>query len=110
MHHILVGCVFSRITWDEALSWCRLPIAPPDGQTELFEWWSTCTLAAPSCFRKGFASLVIITAWAIWKHRNNIIFDGLQPSNGDLLATIKDEARRWARSGTQGLDRILPVT
>ncbi|XP_073353624.1 uncharacterized protein [Aegilops tauschii subsp. strangulata] len=82
----------------------------PDGQTELFDWWSASALAASSCLRKGFASLVTITAWAIWKHRNGIIFDGLQPSSGELLNTIETEARRWARAGARGLDRILPVT
>ena len=76
---------------------------------EFFDWWSDNTLAAPSHFRKGFASLTIITAWAIWNHRNTIIFDGAQPSTSELLDAIKAEAKRWARAGVKGLDRIVPV-
>ena len=60
-----------------------------------FSWWSDAVAAAPNFLRKGFASLAIITAWAIWKQRNAIIFDNAQPSHAQLLTSIKDEARRW---------------
>mgnify|MGYP005818300939 CR=1 FL=1 len=63
----------------------------------------------PAMHGKCFASLTIITAWTIWKHRNPIIFVGMHPSNSQLLNIIMDEARRWARAGAKGLDRIIPI-
>lgn len=110
LHHILVGCTFSRVTWHEVVSWCRLPMPTPDGTVTFFSWWSDAAAAAPHCLRKGFASLVIITSWAIWKHRNAIIFEAAQPSHTQLLSSIKDEARRWGRAGAKGLAAIIPVT
>lgn len=110
LQYLLIDFVFSRITWHEVKSWCRLPPPIPDVQTTFFDWWLEWPAVAPPQQRKGFASLVIITAWFIWKHRNAAIFDGLQPSNSHLLSTIKDEAMRWARDGVKGLDRIIPVT
>lgn len=38
-------------------------------------------------------TLIILTAWWIWKHRNGCIFEGDRPSVSHLSATIKDEAR-----------------
>lgn len=31
------------------------------------------------CLHKGLNSIVALTAWAIWKHHNTTIFDGIYP-------------------------------
>lgn len=53
-------------------------------------WWATSFDQAPASARKGLASLIILTAWWIWKHRNGCIFDGDRPSVSHLTTTIKD--------------------
>ena len=92
------------------MSWCRLPLPILDAQATFFDWWLEWPAVAPPQQHKGFASLVIITAWFIWKHRNAAIFDGAQPSTDDLVQLIKDDAGRWAKAGYRGLERIIPVT
>lgn len=81
-----------------------------DGRTSFFEWWSEAAETSPGCLRKGLNSIVALTAWAIWKHHNAAIFDGLRPSTADLVLSIKDDARLWAKAGAKGLASLLPVT
>lgn len=81
-----------------------------DSATSFFAWWSIAVETSPSCLRKGLNSIVALTAWAIWKHRNAAVFDGLRPSTDDLVLSIKDDARLWAKAGAKGLATILPVT
>lgn len=109
-HHLLVGCAFSRIIWHDILAWCRTPALPPDGTTGLFDWWTAAINNSPACLRKGLSSVIILTTWAIWKHRNAALFDNVTPSCNKLLDDIKQEAALWARAGAKGLDRIIGVT
>uniref|UniRef100_A0A453HE53 Reverse transcriptase zinc-binding domain-containing protein n=1 Tax=Aegilops tauschii subsp. strangulata TaxID=200361 RepID=A0A453HE53_AEGTS len=108
--HLLSGCVFSRITWHEIMSWCRLTTPPMDSDTVFFTWWSKVVDESPCCLRKGLNSIVALTAWSIWKHRNAAIFENRRPSTEDLILSIKDDARLWAKAGARGLAAIIPVT
>ncbi|KAM3404714.1 hypothetical protein ACQJBY_007677 [Aegilops geniculata] len=110
LDHLLARCVFSRITWHEILPWCRLPIPTPCSTNAFFDWWCKTNNTAPASSCKGINSLVALTAWSIWKHRNAAVFDNARPSNDDLARTIKDEARLWARVGATKLASIIPVT
>uniref|UniRef100_A0A453S935 Reverse transcriptase zinc-binding domain-containing protein n=1 Tax=Aegilops tauschii subsp. strangulata TaxID=200361 RepID=A0A453S935_AEGTS len=107
--HLLVQCVFSKITWHEILSWCRLPVLLPGADTSFFPWWSASLTASPASLRKGLNSLIALTAWSIWKHRNAALFDGLRPSTDALVHTIKEETRLWSKAGAQGLALIIHV-
>ncbi|XP_073355226.1 uncharacterized protein [Aegilops tauschii subsp. strangulata] len=110
LHHLLVGCAFSKITWHEILSWCRATVTPPDGSATFFTWWSESIDSSPASLRKGISTIIVLTAWHLWKHRNACVFDGAQPSNTVLSRDIKLEARLWARAGATGLANILRVT
>jgi hypothetical protein len=44
----------------------------------------------------------------IWKHRNDSVFTGAQPSTARLSAQIKEEAALWAQAGAQGIKVVLP--
>uniref|UniRef100_A0A453NMY3 Reverse transcriptase zinc-binding domain-containing protein n=2 Tax=Aegilops tauschii subsp. strangulata TaxID=200361 RepID=A0A453NMY3_AEGTS len=110
LDHLLARCVFSRITWHEILSWCRLPIPTPSSTDAFFDWWCKTNNSSPASLRKGVNSLIVLTAWSIWKHRNAAVFDNARPSNDDLARTIKDEARLWARAGATRLASIIHVT
>lgn len=83
---------------------------PPDGSTAFFTWWSDSIDSTPKGLCKGIGTIIILTAWLLWKHRNACIFDGAQPSNMELIRDIKLEAWLWARAGATGLANIHPVT
>lgn len=103
MDHIIVGCTFSRITWHEILSWIRSVSRIPTAGDMSVDWWG------PIASRKGTSSLIMITAFCLWKHCNVIIFDGAGPDIAGLLDTIKTEAKSWAAAGASGLAALLPI-
>ncbi|KQK21326.1 hypothetical protein BRADI_1g60212v3, partial [Brachypodium distachyon] len=77
--------------------------------TPLFaDWWHATVNTAPSSARKGTTSIIMLTAWWIWKHRNAAVFDNVTPSIASLTGSIKADARLWARAGATGLGALLP--
>lgn len=108
MQHLLAGCPFPRQVWHEILSWVRATADLPSPDTPFHTCWTTTHDHAPTPTRKGLSSLIILTAWWLWKHRNGCIFDGDRPSITLISDTIKDEARLWAKAGATGLQNIIP--
>jgi hypothetical protein len=62
---------------------------------------------APRQLRKGTSSLIMLTAWWIWKYRNDAVFENVCPSVTPFLGDIKIEARQWADAGVRGLRQLL---
>ncbi|XP_073357956.1 uncharacterized protein [Aegilops tauschii subsp. strangulata] len=108
MHHLLMACSFSRQVWHEVLGWARMAVDLPSEDTPFQTWWSSCIDRSPAPVRKGLSSLIILTAWWLWKHRNACIFDRATPSLTLVSDTIKDEARLWEKAGAKGLLNIIP--
>ena len=108
MSHLLTGCPFSRTIWHEVLSWICSTSRPPVVEDVFADWWSLALRSTPRPLRKGTSSLIMLTAWWIWKHRNAAIFDNARPSIATLLDMIKAEARSWADAGARGLRQLLP--
>jgi hypothetical protein len=108
MMHLLTGCPFARTIWHEVLSWIRSTSTPPVAGDDFTAWWASALRATPRALRKGTSSMILLTAWWIWKHRNAAVFDNTQPSVASLLDTIKAEAREWADAGARGVRQLLP--
>jgi exonuclease III len=108
MRHLLTGCPFSLTVWHEVLSWIRSTAGPPDGEDDFVDWWKSALRSTPRALRKGTSSLVMLTAWWIWKHRNAIVFDNARPNSIGLLDTIRSEARSWVLAGATGLGALVP--
>ncbi|GJM91641.1 hypothetical protein PR202_ga08039 [Eleusine coracana subsp. coracana] len=49
--------------------------------------------------RKGVNSLIILTKWSIWKHRNGCVFEKASPSAATILNVIKNEHGLWCMAG-----------
>ena len=54
-------------------------------------------------YKKGVNSLIILTSWLIWKHRNSSIFDGATPSVNEVLRQFRDEYKLWCLAGAKKL-------
>ena len=63
--------------------------------------------ATPRPLWKGTSSVIMLTAWWMWKHRNAAVFGNSRPSFGALVETIKVEARLWVAAGARGLGQLL---
>jgi len=82
---------------------------PPDGEDDFVDWWLQVSRSTPRALRKGTSSLIMLTAWWIWKLRNAVVFDNAAPSLGGLLVTIRSEARAWVAAGASGLRALIPT-
>jgi hypothetical protein len=109
MEHLLVGCPFSRTVWHEVLSWVRSTARPPRRGDDFVGWWQGATRSTPRALRKGTSSLIMLTAWWIWKLRNAVVFDAATPDTANLSDTIRDEARSWASAGAIGIRALIPT-
>ncbi|XP_051196857.1 uncharacterized protein [Lolium perenne] len=105
---VLDRCSFSWTVWFEVLSWIRSTSGPPSSEEDFAEWWSQVVRTAPRQLRKGTSSIIMLTAWWIWKHRNAAIFDNAQHSVPSLLNDIRTEAQQWADAGGRDVRQILP--
>jgi hypothetical protein len=56
----------------------------------------------------GTSSVIMLTDWWLWKQRNTVIFDGVQPDLGGLLDTVRAEVKSWVAAEASGLAALLP--
>jgi hypothetical protein len=108
MQHLMTTCPFSWQIWHDILAWLRMTCQPPDQQSNLAEWWPIAKQSIPKSMRKGLAPITLLVPWMIWKHRNDSVFNGAQPSATRLIEQIKKEAALWAQAGAHGLRVVLP--
>ncbi|GJN18629.1 hypothetical protein PR202_gb05805 [Eleusine coracana subsp. coracana] len=60
----------------------------------------------PKNKRKGINTLIILTTWFLWKHRNSCVFEGSNPSIAALLHHLNEEHHLWCLARARGLRRI----
>ncbi|PNT72547.1 hypothetical protein BRADI_2g45983v3 [Brachypodium distachyon] len=95
--HLLLGCVLSRQVWSRLLmlwghgDWC------PDANSNLREWWTSLPL--PRRAQRDVLSAIQLVFWTIWRHRNDVVFNGTTPSVHLVISTIMDELTRWTHAG-----------
>ena len=79
--HLFFDCAFSKGCWNR-LGWCW--------NTSL-EFNQMLHSQRSSFSHHGFMELFLLAAWNIWKERNGLIFQGIQPSITSCLANLKSD-------------------
>lgn len=106
--HLLIRCVFTREIWHHVFQWIGTTTLEPQGDEASFHnWWRRTNCRAESQARKGVNSMIILTAWYVWKYRNRVVFDGVSPRPQALTAEIMEEAKCWVLAGARRLGRLL---
>jgi hypothetical protein len=107
IHHLLVGCVFSRDFWFSFLSsFGFAALAPQPSDLSFEDWWRKIDEAASGDLRPGLNSLIILGAWCIWRHRNVCVFNGASPSVSLVLNLARGEAHWWSIAGAKGISLL----
>jgi hypothetical protein len=42
---------------------------------------------------------IALVCWCLWRHRNDIIFEGASPSSGSVIRKVLAEAELWRAAG-----------
>jgi hypothetical protein len=82
--HIISDCSFVQAFWSR-IGW------EPSAIATTFELWRN--EPPPRMHKKVAHPLILLLCLEIWKHRNEVVFRGLQPSVDRLVAACKDAAR-----------------
>jgi hypothetical protein len=93
IQHLLLGCVVAREVWAWALNqWDRIDWLPA-ADTELLEWWTS--RPCPAATQRDLWTAIILVFWCIWRHRNDVVFNGALPNVEIISARIREEYGRW---------------
>jgi hypothetical protein len=107
INHILVSCVFTRQFWFHLLLWLGLAaLCPSPSEDSLDEWWSSSVNLVDGPRKIGFNSLVILGAWAIWRHRNDCVFKGISPNLSSVLGLAETDLILWCMTRAKGLSML----
>ncbi|GJN25999.1 hypothetical protein PR202_gb13891 [Eleusine coracana subsp. coracana] len=99
----MTSYVFARQVWHEVLTPLGLQNLAPRRHTNSFaEWWRKA-IKQVHRNKKGINTLIILTAWSLWRHKNSCVFEGARPTLPALLSMIKDEHRLWCLARAKGL-------
>jgi hypothetical protein len=95
--HLFLSCQFSKGIWDAIAKWVGKNIV-----TGTACWHHFLSFGNLVSLKKGgdrVSRLIWLAAmWSIWKHRNNVIFNGATPDATTLLDEIKYVAWLWLSS------------
>lgn len=107
VQHLLTTCVVARQVWFHILNPLNLAtVAPRIAEKCFAEWWRRTMKKVTNERRKGVNSLIILTAWSIWIHRNACVFEGVAPSVSSIMRKIKDEHGLWCTAGAKRLEGL----
>lgn len=65
--HLLLGCVFSQECWFKLLRFSGSQGLTPTQEEKLIDWWLQSRKRIARALKKGFDSMVVLTARTIWK-------------------------------------------
>jgi hypothetical protein len=65
--------------------------------SQLEPWWLTARARVRQADRRRFDTMVVLTAWMLWKQRNSRVFNNIshQCNAGQLVQWIKEELCLW---------------
>jgi hypothetical protein len=88
--HLLLDCVLARTVWVACLRWWdREDRLPPRG-ISLADWLQSCHGRAANA--RDYWTGVALICWCLWRHRNDVVFEGATASPHTVICNIRREA------------------
>jgi len=85
--------VYAQEVWVLVAQWTEGLVAVPDREAKMEHWWNGSLTGIPKSIKREKASILIYTAWNIWKERNRRVFEGCSALPQRVLALIKEEMK-----------------
>jgi hypothetical protein len=92
-----VGCVLAREVWPVCLRWWGKLGWIPQANTRFVRWLQG-KRGGPGKDRDLWTGITLV-CWCLWRHRNDVVFEGASPSRETVLAWITDKAELWRATG-----------
>lgn len=97
IQHLLISCVFARQVWHGlGVITGRQELEPLHDET-LGEW--CIRQDQDPRHRRSTRAKCLLGMWMVWKHRNDIVFNGATTSLTKTMEWIREEGRLWAKAG-----------
>lgn len=107
INHIILGCVLARQVWSSIIDNWNKPNLLPSTDATIVDWWTSLNPARH--LRKETWAIIALVAWQLWKHRNDIVFNGASPSADVVLRQIDLEGQDWRAAGLLREDGSMPI-
>ncbi|KAD4888547.1 hypothetical protein E3N88_20620 [Mikania micrantha] len=90
--HLFVKCSYALTIW-RLSKWCKMDIGLGDGIREVLMFKKMAK--GSQMFKNIGQSLIFTTIWAIWKARNDRIFNNIRKDPSDVIGEIKVLSFLW---------------
>ena len=97
----MANCTYAQEVWHEVFNLIVIEAQEP-GELDVFkDWWLTARKRFRGQDHRGFDTLVMAMAWALWKQRNSRVFNRVseQTTASELPFRILDEIVEWKQAG-----------
>jgi len=89
--HLILQCCFAKEVWHLASLWTQDLVKMPTEGLPIAAWWEQELAGLPKKLRRTKASLMMYTAWNLWKERNRHSFEHTSSDTVRVLQDIKVE-------------------
>jgi hypothetical protein len=90
--HLFIYCDVALRVWAGVFAWLDLPFSLPHN---LFSLLSFFTFNGGKSIRKGLCMVWSAVVWALWRHRNSIVFENGSVNSAEVLDGIMVSAWKW---------------
>lgn len=87
----------------------RRRVGPQMEDVYFDDWWDRISRGAVDLIQKGLNSLVILSAWTLWKHLNRCVFGGASSSLAWALLLAMEDLHLWGLAGAWGVNFLLAL-
>lgn len=91
--HLCWHCAYAKEVWVLVARWTDNLVSVPGDEDDLQQWWNDSMSRASKHDRRRVSSILIYTAWNIWKERNRRIFQNVSTTPDVVLGLIKEEMK-----------------
>ncbi|PWA74034.1 RNA-directed DNA polymerase, eukaryota, Reverse transcriptase zinc-binding domain protein [Artemisia annua] len=101
VNHLFITCEFSFAVWSLIWRWCKLIPVHFDSITDLVQGQEL--LLASARGKELFRGITMVTCWAIWKERNEMVFQNSTPKVVEVVSRVKSMSFLWFNSRAYSL-------
>ena len=95
MNHVLIHFPWVWRVWSELLGWWEISWAVPSSIHSLLSWWQGYKFNAVE--KRLWEAIPFTALWSIWKARNKLKFEGVQPRWEEFSELIKVRVALWVK-------------